>query len=108
MDPMLLTSALWGLAGAFMYAAPKLSTCAFTCKITGGTPAQCLVDATIALTVGAVASAAFGGWAQIAVKHGGPSELRAIAAVIGLLANPVAPRLTGRLANWVIKKVPDP
>ena len=108
MDPTTLASALWGLAGAFIYAAPNLSTCLFTRKAGDGFGAigRCVLDFAVALVIGALASAAFAQWAQAFLKRTGPEELRAIAAVIGLLANPAAPRLTARLSSWLIKKAP--
>ena len=64
MNPLLF-AALWGMAGAFMYAAPKLSACAFSTKPEDGPPMRCILDAVIALVIGALAAAA---WGQFALE----------------------------------------
>jgi hypothetical protein len=105
MNP-LLQAALWGLAGAFMYAGPKMSACVFSAKPDDGPPIRCVIDAIIALIIGALASAAFAQFAQGFFKRAEPGALSAIAAVIGLLANPLAPRLIAKLSSWLLKKAP--
>jgi hypothetical protein len=106
MENATLVAALWGLAGAFMYAAPKMSACVFSAKPEDGPPMRCVIDAIIALVIGALAAAAFAEFAQDFLKRTEPGARSAIAAVIGLLANPLAPRLIGRLSSWLLKKAP--
>lgn len=80
----------WGLCGAFIYAAPKLSACLF-----GSAPsapcARCLVDAAFAIIIGPLAAASFNDSLAAHFGYSAQRDLNASAAVIGLLANPVAP-----------------
>lgn len=98
------TPALWGFMGAFIYAAPRLATCMFAARQAGTGWFGCGFEFVMALLIGAVAAGAWGPEVSISVlKSSDPAHLRAVAATIGLLANPAAPRvidiLTGRILN---------
>lgn len=85
--------ALWGLLGAFIYAAPRFSACFFAARQAGGTSVVCAVEASVCLAIGTITSPLIAPWLQYYLKRDGTHETMAIAAVIGLLANPVAPKL---------------
>lgn len=85
--------ALWGLLGAFIYAAPKFSACFFAARQEGGSVVVCAVEGFISLAIGTIASPLVAPWLQNFLKRDGSHETMAIAAVVGLLANPVAPKL---------------
>lgn len=89
--------ALWGLAGAAIYAAPRWLACKF--EGDGGL-VRCTLDALVCLAVGTLAAAAFAPWA-LDFLHQKQRYLSAIAAMIGLLANPTAPRLVEKLSAVV-------
>lgn len=85
--------ALWGLLGAFIYAAPRFSACYFASRQSEGSSVQCGVDLVLSLAVGTAAAVVVSPWIQNYFHRQGDHEVRAIAAMVGLLANPVAPRL---------------
>lgn len=85
--------ALWGALGAFIYAAPKFSACFFTARQTGGSSLVCSVEATISMLTGIFASVVVSPWLYTFLGRTGEHEIRAISALVGLLANPVAPKL---------------
>ena len=96
------TPPLWGFMGAFIYAAPRLGACVFARRQAGQGWVGCGFEFVAALITGAVAAGAL--TPEIAVsflKSTDPAHSRAVAATIGLLANPAAPRvidiLTGRI-----------
>lgn len=91
--------ALWGFLGSFVYAAPRLSACAFTAKATGEMLAKCAFEAVVALGTGAIAAAAFA--PSTANALGAPEHLNAVAAMLGLIANPTAPKLIESLSGLV-------
>lgn len=86
---MNLTPWFWGLCGAFIYAAPRFSACLY-----GSSSApcgKCVIDGAFAMVVGPIAAAAF--TASISARLGlkADGDMNAASALIGLLANPVAP-----------------
>lgn len=85
--------ALWGLLGSFIYAAPRFSACFFSARQNGGTSLACGVELAISLAIGTIASPLIAPWLQHFLDRQGSHETMAISAVIGLLANPVTPRL---------------
>lgn len=85
--------ALWGALGAFIYAAPKFSACFFSAKQAGTTSLVCLVEMFVCMLVGTASSIAVAPWIYAFLERDGEHEIRAICAVVGLLANPVAPKL---------------
>lgn len=96
-----LEPAGWGLAGAFIYAAPRLSACLFSGHRSGG-PGRCLFEFGLALSIGAVAAAVFGPWLQDLLGRAGHKDLNAICALIGLMANPAAPRIVDALGGLAV------
>ena len=105
LDLIMSSPATWGVAGSFIYAGPRWLACAFASK---GAAWRCSLEAAICLLVGAIAAQAFGQWV-LAFLHQRPADLNAIAAMIGLLANPLAPKLTeglaGTIANTISSRV---
>lgn len=85
--------ALWGTLGAFIYAAPKFSACYFSSKQTGEKSIICFVEGTVAILIGTAASVAVSPWIYNFLGREGEHEIRAICSIVGLLANPVAPKL---------------
>lgn len=110
MVPILLSPAFVGLAGAFVYAAPRLSTCIFASRQAGTGWSLCLIEFGLALATGMIAAAYLTPWICASVlKSTDAGLLRPVAVTIGLLANPIAPRIVdilgGRILN--ILKGPD-
>jgi len=85
--------ALWGALGAFIYAAPKFSACFFSSRQNGGSSVVCFIEGCISVLVGIFASIAVAPWIYAFLERDGEHEIRAICAVVGLLANPIAPKL---------------
>lgn len=95
---------LWGVAGAFIYGAPQLSVCIFTAQQAEGHWVRCSFEFSVSLIIGAIAAGAFAPWAASSIfKSVDPAQARVIAATIGLLANPIAPRLIDVLSGKVIQ-----
>lgn len=82
--------AVWGFLGAFIYAGPRLAACIMSCRETGVNWALCLLEFAFALATGAIAAAAFSATAMNLIHV---SDTTAIATTIGLLANPIAPKM---------------
>lgn len=82
----------WGCAGAFIYAAPKFATCVFENRH-GGTWWRCACEFVIAMAIGTISAGVFTLWTQEWLKMKGTHDMRVIAALIGLLANRVAPTI---------------
>jgi len=102
-DVILTWAATWGLLGAFCYAGPRWSLCAFA---TRGVAGRCTLDAVVSLMVGTIAAGAACNAAMLAF------DLRedyrnSVAAFIGLMANPTAPVLirTGPMMARVLRRV---
>ncbi len=90
LNTLLHEPALWGFLGAFIYAAPRMMACILTCREASVSTWPCVFEFAIALATGAIAAAAFGA-AVIRLIH--LNDMNAVAATIGLLANPFAPRM---------------
>lgn len=89
LEHILAAPAAWGFLGAFIYAAPRWVACAWGSR---GAAWRCSIEAGVCLAVGAIAAAAFARWA-VGFLHQAAGDLNAVAAMIGLLANRLAPRL---------------
>jgi len=85
--------ALWGFLGAFIYSAPRFSACFFANRQAGVSSLVCIVETVICLAIGTISSPLIAPWVQHFLKRDGSHETMAIAAIVGLLANPVAPKL---------------
>lgn len=98
--------AWWGFLGAIVYAAPKLLACVFETRTDSRHPlAFCILEFIVALFIGVVVAEMFAPWMMVFLKRDGQVELRAIAGLIGLLANPAAPVVvkgfTGRIGGMI-------
>jgi hypothetical protein len=100
----LFSSGAWGMAGAFIYGAPRFGACLFAARHSRGGWARCSIEFACALITGAIAAAAFSGWAQESLGQA-PDHRNAIAAMIGLLANPTAPKLIDSLSTVITNVV---
>lgn len=89
---------VWGALGAFIYAAPRLSACLVAARQRGGGWGVCALEFATALITGTIAAAAF---APSVARLLAPDahDLNAVAAMIGLLANPTAPKLVETLST---------
>lgn len=100
MDASLVT-ACWGLAGAVNYAAPKLSLCYYTAREAHAPWGKCLAEFPIALIVGAISAAAFSGWLAGFLHQ---SDSRAVAAMVGMIANTVSPAMISLVSDKLVKR----
>lgn len=96
---------LWGFLGAFVYAVPRASACFFAARDAKTPWARCIVDGMIALVIGPFAAEAVGPWVAHLVHDESLRELRAISAVIGLLANPAAPGVVEALSGRLLRRL---
>lgn len=101
---MMTSPWFWGFCGAFIYAATRFSTCLLRSFQTGERWWLCAVDAGIAVLVGPVAAGAFTVTIQKLSGLSGVEHVPAVAATIGLLANPLAPGLTDVLAKGALRR----
>lgn len=90
---------LWGMAGAFIYAAPRLAVCIKKCRKAQANIGDCVLEFTIALATGWIAAEAGAMWLSQQLSQTEEHQTRAVAVVLGLLANPVAPVLVGLLSG---------
>lgn len=96
-----LIAAAWGVAGAVNYAAPKLSLCYYTAREAKGPWGRCLAEFPIALVVGAISAAAFSGWLAGFLHQ---TDGRAVAAMIGMIANTVSPAMIALVSDKFTKR----
>lgn len=99
--------ALWGLLGAFVYAAPRLLVAWGDSK---ATEARLWVPASefvVALAFGPIFSVGFGPFAATRINLGsiGVEGLRAVALVIGLVANPIAPLIVKWATGDILRRL---
>lgn len=96
------TPALWGLGGALIYAGPRLSACLFAAVDVGakGGHAKCVFDFVLAIVAGAICGSAFAvPLAGILGLKGFPA---AVAALVGLTANKLAPTITDGVSALIL------
>ena len=96
----------WGFLGAFVYAGPKLLACIFENAAAARHPIVfCILEFIVALVVGVLAAELFGPWIIGFLKLDGQPSLRAVAGLIGLLANPLSPEVVkgfkGRVGGMI-------
>lgn len=107
----LLTAAAFGLAGAFVYAAPRLSACWVSPKDDGESRGACAFEFACALIIGAIGAAAVGPWIADWRHMTQPRDLNAICVIIGLVANPSAPvliNLAPRMISTILASLKGP
>jgi len=92
--------AIWGFFGAFVYAAPRLLVAWAGGRRTTGT-AECI----IALAIGAIGSAGFTQFIGDVVRQSQPADLRAIAVVLGMISNPVAPSIVHLMGTGLVRRL---
>lgn len=96
--------AAWGFLGAFMYAAPKLLVCwraadwHLNCY-------RCAFESLVALSTGAIAAAAFSPAVSHYLNRMAEHDARAIATILGLLANPLAPLFVKAMGIRLMRQV---
>lgn len=88
----------WGAGGAFVFAAPRWIACLVACREAGTPGWHCTGEFVVALLIGAFAAEAFSAFAS-EVLH--MKDANAVSAMIGLLANPMAPRIAAGGAGIV-------
>lgn len=96
MDASLLLPAFWGAAGAFIYAGPRWVACLVASHETKAGSWVCFLELVVALAVGSIASAAF---SALAHRLTNIEDSNAVAAMIGLLANPLTPAIVKRATD---------
>lgn len=84
--------AVWGVLGAFAYAGPRLLPCLTSAHDGGRKPWACVGEFVICLIIGGIGAGAF---SALAINLTHVKDVNAVAAFIGLLANPCVPRVTG-------------
>ena len=92
-DVSLVVMAFWGLAGAAVYGAPRWAMCVKTCRRAGRDASECHEELVVSLVVGAISGAAAGPYLADIVRQTEPHQVRAVTALVGLVANRVAPGL---------------
>ncbi len=96
----------WGFLGAFVYAGPKVLACIFENRDEARHPlAFCLLEFVVSLMIGVLVAEMFGPWVIGFLKLDGQASLRAVAGLIGLLANPLSPEVVkgfkGRIGGMI-------
>lgn len=84
--------AFWGVLGAFAFAGPRFLPCLSAAHDARRMPWGCIAELAIALVIGGIGAAALTGLVAGLVHV---KDTNAVAAILGLLANPCVPRITG-------------
>lgn len=92
--------AFWGFTGAFVYAAPRLLI-----SITAQRVWFSLADCAVALLIGPIGAAGFAEFIGNTLHQTTNPELRAIAVVLGMISNPVAPAIVHLMGTGVIRRL---
>lgn len=82
---------VWGLGGAFLFAAPRLFRCWVGCRDTGAPRLDCFFDFFVCLAIGAIASSAF---TPSLLTRVGAEHQNGVSTLVGVLANPLIPVIT--------------
>jgi hypothetical protein len=90
--------ALVGLAGSFIYAAPRWLACMVGHREAKSPVWPCFAEFLTSLAIGAIAAFAF---CAVVMGFAHVKDINAIGALIGLLANPVAPKISNGFADIV-------
>lgn len=101
----LVVWALWGLLGAFVYAAPRLLVAWGESRVAGAPLLPHLIELAVALTFGPIFAAGFGEFGAGYLGWEEPRALRAVSLVIGMVANPVAPVLVNLASGEIIGRL---
>lgn len=94
--------AFWGVLGAFVYAAPRWLVCH---RDKGCTTHACNLQFAVAVIIGAIAAAGFAPALASWLNRLHDQDVRAISTLVGVLANPVSPRVVRLLSDFVIRKI---
>lgn len=101
--------AFWGLCGAFVYAAPRLLVS--LTELISGAPARLwlvLAEFAVSLSFGPIGAAGFSQFVANTLHQTTVPELRAIAVVIGMIANPTAPLLVHLFQEQILHRFSAP
>lgn len=90
---------LWGMAGAFIYAAPRLTICIRNCRANNSPISDCLMEFAFALATGWIAAEGGAMWLAQHLSQSQEHQVRAVAVVLGLLSNPIAPIMVAMLSG---------
>lgn len=101
----LVAWALWGLLGAFVYAAPRLLVAWGESRAAGQAPHPHFFEFVVALSFGPIFSSALGEWGAGYVGMTEPRALRAVSLVLGMVANPVAPVIIALVSGNIIARL---
>lgn len=93
-----LPSMVWGLAGAFIYAGPNLLLCIQKCRAEGCPITDCIMEFVVAMVIGGLAAEISAPYLSAFLRQTEPHQVRAIAGVVGLVANRAAPGLINILS----------
>lgn len=96
-DPHILEKVFFGIAGSFIYSAPRFVACAVACNERDASWGLCALELLVCLAIGAIAAVAFGSVA-LTVLH--IQDNNAVSALVGLVANPAAPKLIESVSSF--------
>jgi hypothetical protein len=96
--------ALWGLAGAFVYAAPRTVVAASETLAAGRKFLPVLAEGAVALFVGPICSVGLGPVAGSYIHAASGDGLRAVGLVVGMVANPVSPLIVKLVSAGVLRR----
>jgi len=102
---ILVAWALWGLLGAFVYAAPRLLVAWGESRVSGTPVLPHLIEFSVALTFGPIFASGFGEFGAGYLGWEEPRALRAVSLVIGMVANPAAPLLINLVTGQILGRV---
>lgn len=96
---------LWGFLGAFVYAAPRLIVAWSEARAAAKPFGMRVAEFVIALTFGPIFAAGFGPFAAHYLGREADQEVRALALVIGMVANPAAPLLVRLVTGDILRRI---
>lgn len=102
-----LEYAFWGLLGAVVYAAPR-GLVVVSENVTKIRLIRTFCEFIVSLVVGAIGSAGFAEIVSNTLRQTGVADLRAIAVVLGMVANPIAPGIVHLIGEGFLRRLGAP
>jgi hypothetical protein len=103
----LWVTAFWGALGAFVYAAPRLLIL-LGGKVDSHRLWAGALEFAVSLAIGPIGAAGFTEFIASSLHQSGSAPHRAIAVVLGMIANPVSPTIVQTLGTGIVRRLGAP
>ena len=95
--------AVWGFLGSVVYAAPRALASLSEGKASAHKPIVAMIELGLALGVGTIGGEAFTQFVADTLRQTSPADVRAIAVVLGMVSNQIAPGIINLLGEGFLR-----